>query len=129
MDDKRNNLVTLANKAVMLWRQLKLSSADDRKQLLHQIQAGCKDFRYLVVKAKAELAFSYTRLGPIFFPYPYQMFEEVLPQAKEPEKWLWKFGLALTWRRKLRAQPESSSITLVSVKEQRDLLHLFLEIA
>ena len=131
MDDQRDNLVTLANKAVILWHQHHLSSADDHVQELRQIQEDCGHFRYLVVKAKAELAFSYTRLGPSFIPYAVALFLEVIPEAKEPEKWLWKFGLALIRRRKLRALPQSSSPAMpgtVMVDEQRSILQLFQEI-
>ena len=131
MDNQRNNLVTLANKAVMLHRQFKFSSADDQVLLLRQLQADPENFWYLVVKAKAELAFSYTRLGPFFIPNAVALFLEVIPKAKEPEVWLWKFGLALTRRRKLRAQPQSSSPTpeTATVDEQWNVLELFQAIA
>ena len=130
-DDQSTNLVTLANKAVILWRQDRISYAEDHVKLLRQIQEGNEDFQYLVVKANAELAFSYTRLGPTFSPRAISLFSQVIPEAREPEKWLWKFGLALTRRRLLRAQPQTLSTTLAAdtEKEQRDLLMLFLEIA
>ena len=131
MEDQRDNLVTLANKAVMLSRRCHLSSADELLQLLRQIQADSKDFRYLVVKAKAELAFTYTRLGPIFIPDAVTLFSEVIPEARGAEEWLWKFGLALTRRRKLRTQPEALPPLpqTDTVNEQRSLLQLFQEIA
>ena len=131
MEDQRDNLVTLASKAVMLSRRCHLSSADDQLQSLRQIQADSKDFRYLVVKAKAELAFSYTRMGPIFIPDAVTLFLEVIPEARGAEEWLWKFGLALTRRRKLRAQPEALPPLpqTDTMNEQRSLLQLFQEIA
>ena len=130
-DDQRTNLVTLANKAVILWRQDRISYAEEQVKLLRQIQEGYEDFQYLVVKANAELAFSYTRLGPTFGPRAISLFSQVMPEAREPEKWLWKFGLALTRRRLLRAHPQTLSTTLATdtENEQRDLLMLFLEIA
>ena len=130
MEDQRDNLVTLANKAVMLSRRCRLSNADDLLQLLRQIQADSKDFRYLVVKAKAELAFSYTRMGPIFIPDAVTSFLEVIPEARGAEEWLWKFGLALARRRKLRAQPQALSPIpeTDTVNEQLSLLQLFQEI-
>ena len=132
MDDQRNNLVTLANKAVMLRRQHFVSGADDHVQHLRQLQKDCADFRYLVVKAKAELAFTYTRLGPSFIPDADTLFSEVIPEAREPEKWLWKFGLALNRRRKMRARPilfPSSTLGTAEVGEGRSLAQLLQEVA
>ena len=130
MEDQRNNLVTLANKAVILWRQGCFSDAEDQVKSLRHIQENDEDFQYLVVKAKAELAFTYTRLGPAFSPSAISAFTQVLKEAREPEKWLWKFGLALTRRRSLRAKPQLSSTKLDTDtdKECRDLLQLFLDI-
>ena len=98
--------------------------------MLRQIEADSQDFRYLVVKAKTELAFSYTRLGPPFIPDAITLFSEVIPEAKEPEKWLWKFGLALTRRRKLRASSELSlsKPETGTVEEAWSLLQLFQEV-
>ncbi|KAK7098512.1 uncharacterized protein [Littorina saxatilis] len=131
IEGQHNNLVTLANKAVILWRQHSLSSADEVVETLQKIQASDEDFKYLVVKAKAELAFTYTRLGPRFGSQAISLFGEVLPEAKEPEKWLWKFGLALTLRRRLRAQPYTITPTPSpeTINEMVTVLQIFLEVA
>ena len=131
LDEQSNNLVTLANKAVMLRRQYFVSSADDYVRHLRQLQKDCADFRYLVVKAKAELAFTCTRLGPSFIPDADTLFSEVIPEAREPEKWLWKFGLALNRRRKMRARPilfPSSTLGTAEVGEGRSLAQLLQEV-
>ncbi|XP_076457660.1 uncharacterized protein LOC143291599 [Babylonia areolata] len=130
MEDQTNNLVTLANKAVILWRECELSRAQDQLEHLNGIQGGA-DFQYLVVKAKAELAFSYTRLGPKFSPSAVKLFQEVIPNAQEPEIWLWNFGLALTKRRALSADHETllSTPTDRIEAESRDILGLFLRVA
>lgn len=130
MEDQKQNLVTLANKAVILWDQMHLSEADKLVQSLAEMKKEVGEFHYLVVQAKAELAFTYTRLGPRFFSYAIATFEEVIPEAKNPEKWLWKFGLALTNRRWLRAKPQGISVTpsTESATEQRDLLRSLVDI-
>lgn len=81
-----------------------------------------------MVKAKAELAFTYTRLGPTFSDHAISTFSEVIPEAREPEKWLWKFGLALTRRRSTRAHPRSL-LHSQDTSERLNLLSLYLEIA
>ncbi|KAL8612393.1 hypothetical protein ACOMHN_008378 [Nucella lapillus] len=131
MEDQSMNLVTLANKAEILLDQMHLSEADELAQSLSEMKTKEESFNYLVVQAKAELAFSYTRLGPSFFPHAISKFEEVIPKAKEPEKWLWMFGLALTKRRLIRAKPQGISVTPSAeiAAEQRDLLLSLIEIA
>ncbi|KAK7098511.1 hypothetical protein V1264_002785 [Littorina saxatilis] len=133
MEGQHNNLVTLTNKAVILWRQHSISSADEVVETLQKIQASNEDFEYLVVKAKAELAFTYTRLGPRFGPQAVSFFNEVIPKArpKEPEEWLWRFGLALTRRRLLRTRPMASTPipSTEIVHEEREVLELLMEIA
>ena len=131
MEDQRHNLVTLANKAVILHSQQQLSEAQEQVQALRAIQEEDDDFGYLVVKAKAELAFTYTRLGPKFSPRAVALFEEVLQQAREPEKWLWSFGLSLTKRRQLRMHPDTFTPMppKETADEQRGLLQQLKEIA
>ena len=128
MEDQRDNLVTLANKAVMLWSPVQWNEAYEKVESLRKIQTECEDFHYLVVKAKAELAFTYTRLGPTFSDYAISTFSEVIPEAREPEKWLWKFGLALTRRRSMRAHPRSL-LHSQDTSERLNLLSLCLEIS
>ncbi|XP_076453041.1 uncharacterized protein LOC143288438 [Babylonia areolata] len=101
LEGQQHNLVSLANKAVILWRMEQRSQAQEQVQKLITMKAELSECSYLVVKAKAELAFSYTRFGPRFYPIAEMCFKEVIPQALEPELWLWKFGMALTRRRML----------------------------
>ncbi|KAK7102597.1 uncharacterized protein [Littorina saxatilis] len=131
MEDQHDNLVTLANKANILRKQYRLSEADEHVERLQQIQEKSPDFKYLVTKAKAELAFTYSRHEPSFFPDAERIFLEVIPDAREPELWLWKFGLALTRRREIRVKPHEMVPTPTAdvMKELRDLLDLFLKIA
>ncbi|XP_076457662.1 uncharacterized protein LOC143291601 [Babylonia areolata] len=130
MEDQTNNLVTLANKAVILWRENELSEAQDLVKCLEQIEKDDDDFEYLVVKAKAEVAFSFTRLGLRFSPDAVALFEQVLPNAREPELWLWKFGLGLTRRRALRSRPPAliSAPSHDFENENRNILQIFLDI-
>lgn len=124
-EDQHHNFVSLANEAVMLWRQGQRNEAEEKVQKLHGLKAEVPDFAYLAVKAKAELAFSYTRFDPSFYPLAKESFAEVLADAKEPEKWLWKFGLAFTLRRELRPTIKPGS---AYHEEYQSVLHMFTEI-
>ncbi|KAK7103998.1 uncharacterized protein [Littorina saxatilis] len=127
---QQDNLVSLANKAVIMWVCGDRPGAQDIAESLYAIRKTSTDFPYLVTKAQAELAFSYTRLGPDFFPLAIATFSEVIPKAQGSEKWLWQFGLAMTKRRSIRASPESSLMESRSgVSERLELLDQFLEIA
>ncbi|KAK7498796.1 hypothetical protein BaRGS_00009888 [Batillaria attramentaria] len=97
------NLVALANRATILWRMEDRQEAEEEIRRL-QILRNTTDFNYLKVKARAELAFCYSRLDPEFYTEAVRIFEEVLVEAQEPEKWLWTFGLGLTKRRLLSGQ-------------------------
>lgn len=103
MDDQRSNIVSLANKAYMLSQGTEL---DDAKDIVSQLQKLKEDpdFEYLVVTAKAELATSYMRFGPQFNEHAANAFKEVIPLAREPEAWMWKFGLAVVYRQALGLQ-------------------------
>ena len=103
MNDQRNNIVSLANKAYMLSQGIEL---DDAKEIVDQLQKlrGHRDFEYLVVMAKAELASDYLRLGPPFNEHAVNVFKEVIPLAREPEVWTWKFGLAVAYRHAISLQ-------------------------
>ncbi|XP_076470083.1 uncharacterized protein LOC143300359 [Babylonia areolata] len=131
LKDQHQNLVTLANKAVILYDLMRYSEAEELVQHLTEMKTQEKGFHYLVVLAKAELAFTYTRLGPSFFRSAIAKFEEVLPKARKPEKQLWQFGLALTKRRLLRATPQVMSAVKSAeiAAELRNLLSFLLEIA
>ena len=124
-EDQHHNIVSLANEAVMLWHRGQRNEAEEKVQKLHGLKAEVPDFAYLVVKAKAELAFSYTRFDPSFYPLAQKSFTEVLADAKEPEKWLWKFGLAFTLRRELRPTIKPGS---AYYEEYLSVLHMFTEI-
>nr|KAG5687390.1 hypothetical protein BaRGS_019894 [Batillaria attramentaria] len=63
MDGQQMNILSLANKAVMLWWTGDLKEAEKQVDMLDKLRS-VHDFDYLLVKAKAELAFSYTRFGP-----------------------------------------------------------------
>ena len=124
-EDQHHNIVSLANEAVMLWHRGQRNEAEEKVQKLHGLKAEVPDFAYLVVKAKAELAFSYTRFDPSFYPLAKESFTEVLADAKEPEKWLWKFGLAFTLRRELRPKVNPGS---AQHEEYMGVLQMFMEI-
>lgn len=160
-----SNLVSLANKAVILWRQdreeakhqaaklLDMKKRADpvktectkrtRETTVDSVEKGSKlteekkakhsecveenctretdvDFHYLVVKAKAELAYTYTRLGGLNYSRKaVEMFTGVLREAREPDLWLWKFGLVLTQRRLLHMQ---TTCPVSQATEDNDLI-------
>ncbi|KAL8567267.1 hypothetical protein ACOMHN_023310 [Nucella lapillus] len=94
LEGQHQNLVSIANKAVVLWHMEQRSQALEQVTTLKDMKAQLSEFPYLSVKANAELAFSYTRFDRRFYPLAQTQFEEVIPKALEPECWLWKFGLA-----------------------------------
>ncbi|KAL8566317.1 hypothetical protein ACOMHN_050435 [Nucella lapillus] len=103
MEDQQNNIVALTNKVYMLSM---LSSFDEANETLDELKElqETPEMSYLKVKAKAELAASYLRFGPRFNKYAIDAFKEVLPQAKEPEVWMWKYSLAVAYRHALDLQ-------------------------
>ncbi|XP_070205944.1 uncharacterized protein [Littorina saxatilis] len=119
------NVVSLANKAVILWREGQRGKAQDLVLNLLRLKNEEPGFDYVLVKAKAELAYSYTRFDPVSYPLAQRLFGEVLHAAKEPELSLWKFGLAFTRRRLLVTVLKPGS---ADHDEYRDVLSLFLDI-
>ncbi|PVD29647.1 hypothetical protein C0Q70_08902 [Pomacea canaliculata] len=103
LEDQQTNIVSLANKA-FIWISMDYYDQAQEQILVLQKLKTHSDFQYLETKAKGELAFSYTRMGPPFIPKTIKLFEEVLPKAREEEKFLWSFGLALTYRRAMHGQ-------------------------
>ena len=97
-EGEERNVVSLGNRAAMLWSTGVRSRAKEQVRDLENLRND-DDFGYLVVKARAELAFSYTCLGGNVSSEAVPIFKEVIAKAEEPEVWLWKFGLAFTERR------------------------------
>ena len=97
-EGEERNVVSLGNRAAMLWLSGERSRAREQVRDMENLRND-DGFGYLVVRARAELAFSYTRLGGQFAPKAVQISKEVIADGREPEVWLWKFGLALTERR------------------------------
>ncbi|XP_076453038.1 uncharacterized protein LOC143288435 [Babylonia areolata] len=125
LEGQQHNLVSLANKAVILWRSGQRTRAETLVKTLQRMRKELPEFPYLVVKARAELAFSYTRCLPDCYPLAQALFSEVIPQAADPEVWLWKFGLAFTRRRMLRPNFSAGS---KQQDEYLEVLQLFMDI-
>ena len=104
-DEQENNIVSLANKAYILNQLGNIDEADETVAQLKEIEIqDAARFDYLMVLAKGEQAASYMRFGPRFYQHATDTFLEVLPHAREPEVWAWKFGLAVTYRHSLDLQ-------------------------
>ncbi|KAK3085614.1 hypothetical protein FSP39_006125 [Pinctada imbricata] len=90
------NIIALANKARFLRSSYRFHEAE---QVLHQLQnlQNRDDFDRLQSRAKAEIAYSYSRLGPKHHGKCIELFKEAL--ITFPENCSWKFGLAMTYRR------------------------------
>ncbi|KAK7498794.1 hypothetical protein BaRGS_00009886 [Batillaria attramentaria] len=128
VEGEGHNLVSLANKTVILWQLGRRREAGEELSRLEALKESA-DFDYLKVKAKAELAFCYTRLGPKFFPRAISIFTEVLVEARKPEKWLWTFGLALTKRRMLRLDMAPMFKGKRNLREESfEVLRLYLDV-
>ncbi|KAK7088436.1 uncharacterized protein [Littorina saxatilis] len=124
-EGEHQNLVSLANEAVILWHQGQRYKAQEIVQKLHNLKNEAPEFGYLAVKAKAELAFCYTRCDPSVYSLAQNIFIEVLRDAEEPDVWLWTFGLALTLRRQLRT---TLNPTPSEIEEHLRVLRLYLGI-
>nr|KAG5686100.1 hypothetical protein BaRGS_021352 [Batillaria attramentaria] len=131
-EGEQHNLVSLANKAVILWQMGRRQEAQHEVSVIQGMKQDLADFDYLKIKAKAELAFSYNRMGPALYDHAERLFPEVIAEAREPEVWLWKFGLAMTKRRFLNFQHApvlSGSKDTAKLRETlRQTLGLFLDI-
>ncbi|KAK7505386.1 hypothetical protein BaRGS_00003548 [Batillaria attramentaria] len=104
VDSEPKNIVSLANKAVILWHAERFQEAEECVRVLQDLRENDADFGYMVAKAKAEIAASYTRFGPRFTRQAVTNFNEVIPEGREPEVWVWKYGCALAQRHGLNLQ-------------------------
>ena len=125
---EERNIVSLANQACLLWHRGEYSKARELVAHLNDMKNDDDDFAYLVVKAKGELAFSYTIVGGQFGSKAVPLFKAVLTQAREPESWLWKFGLALEKRRLVHML--SAPVFSDETEDARlmGVLHTFMEV-
>ena len=99
-EGQQQNLVSLANRAVILWRLGQRDQAGEVVRKLDDLRKSSQ-FPYLLVKAEAELAYTYTRFGPSLYRLALKLFGKVVQTGQQPEVWVWNFGLALTRRRLL----------------------------
>ena len=116
-EGEERNVVSLGNRAAMLWLNGDRSRARELVRDLENLQNN-DDFEYLVVKARAELACNYTSLGGNVSSEAVPIFKEVIAKAQEPEVWLWKFGLAFTERRLV----DMNCISMLTVDEEDTIL-------
>lgn len=104
------NIIGVSNHAQFLYKQ---------DQHFGRIKQDCKTLKemcmdaYKMVIAKAEIAFSYTRFGTVFYRLAQTLFQEVLTECKELDDsvkssedfknniCLWYFGCGLTYKRLL----------------------------
>ncbi|PVD29646.1 hypothetical protein C0Q70_08901 [Pomacea canaliculata] len=126
LDDQKTNIVSLANKAFILTYMDYYDRAQEQILVLQELKKQA-DFPYLVTKAKGELAFSYTRMGPLFYSQATRLFREILPNARGEEQFLWEFGLALTYRRVMHIQ-NIEVITVIDNQEVRSLGEMTLKL-
>ena len=99
-EGQQQNLVSLANRAVILWRLGQWDQAGEVVRELDDLRKSSQ-FPYLLVKAEAELAYTYTRFDPSLYRLALNLFGKVVQTGQQPEVWVWNFGLALTRRRLL----------------------------
>ncbi|KAK3085266.1 hypothetical protein FSP39_000842 [Pinctada imbricata] len=91
-----SSIIALSNKGRYLRSLSRYHEADGVLKTL-QLLRKREDFDCLLTSAEAEMAYSYSRFGPRFHDKCISIFERVI--NKSPEKNIWKFGLALTYRR------------------------------
>ncbi|KAL3858663.1 hypothetical protein ACJMK2_008925 [Sinanodonta woodiana] len=102
LSKNEEDVMALANQAWMLWSDDKFSDAWHFVEKLKKF----KDRKDLIIIAKSEQAFAYSRLGPRYFMKSIETFKEVIKRdcGRELDKthtYLWKFGLGLILKRQL----------------------------
>lgn len=103
VEGQERNIVSLANKAIILWKMREYKKYNSVLKQLRRLRKD-PDFNYLKILAKAELAECYGRLGHHVKIKAIELFKEIIPKGREPEVWRWWYGLALMYRQTLSLQ-------------------------
>lgn len=93
-----NSILAIANKANYLHYNADFYIACQCLDRLEKLK-NHKDYEHFHRKAKAELAYSYSRFGPRFYEKAEKEFEKVIKE--EEDNYLWKFGLGLSLQRQM----------------------------
>ncbi|KAJ8302547.1 hypothetical protein KUTeg_018943 [Tegillarca granosa] len=93
-----NSILAIANKAIYLQESTEFYSAE---QCLIELEKLKSHELYAIFhrKAKAEIAYSYSRFGPRFYEKAEEEFEKVIHE--NGDNYLWKFGLGLIIQRQI----------------------------
>ncbi|XP_070206733.1 uncharacterized protein [Littorina saxatilis] len=128
LESQDKNIVSLANKVVILRRLGELREASEAYQRLKDLQQD-EDFEYLKVLANAELAECYARSGRHMNKKAIELFKEVIPKGREPEVWSWRYGLALMYRQAgslqcvLNASNDTSRFPRLSLRQLKRVIN------
>ncbi|KAK3086078.1 hypothetical protein FSP39_013161 [Pinctada imbricata] len=120
-----SNIIALSNKGQFLRYSTRYHEADGVLKTLQLLQRR-EDFDCSLTSAEAEMAYSYSRFGPRYHEKSIQLFEKVI--KKEPDKNIWKFGLALTYRRETHVLNSCPKDKETYEKHYSKALGLFCEI-
>ena len=102
------NIIGLANKARILRGRLQFSLSESVLSELRKLSLSPK-YEELTINAEAEIAYSFSRFGPSFLKTAIKHYERVV--AKRPDNYIWKFGLALAYKR------SNNALNSISIKD------------
>ena len=119
------NIISLANKANIMRCRLQFSISES---LLAQLEdlATLNTFDDLLINSEAEIAYSFSRFGPIFIRSAIDFYERVV--ATRPRKCLWKFGLALAYKRYAHSLNSPNILDATTCRTNDISADLFLDI-
>ncbi|KAK3596336.1 hypothetical protein CHS0354_004895 [Potamilus streckersoni] len=128
LSKNEKDVMALANQAWILWNDDKFSDAWHVVEKLEKL----KDRKDLIIIAKSEQAFAYSRVGPRYYTKAIDTFKEVLKadcghELDKTHIYLWKFGLGLILKRQLNVTNTFSfdhlSKYVESITEAVDILN------
>ncbi|KAK3596327.1 hypothetical protein CHS0354_004884 [Potamilus streckersoni] len=105
LSKRPDDIMALSNQAWMHWRRDKISEAWSIVEKLERL----KERHDLIIIAKGEQAFAYSRFGPKYYKKAIDLYKNVITAAAQCEieetyLHLWQFGLGLILKRQLHIE-------------------------
>ncbi|XP_025081298.1 uncharacterized protein LOC112556474 [Pomacea canaliculata] len=111
--NNENNIVALANMAVIKWKMGDRAQGEEILQKLNGLRSQA-NFEERVMDAEAEMGYCYSRLGLPFALRAVSKFEKVV--EARPLDYTWKLGLALTLRRLTHINSHNALSSIFKIK-------------
>ncbi|KAK6172067.1 hypothetical protein SNE40_018028 [Patella caerulea] len=107
LQNKPRNIQANVMKAVLHCKMNRITEAEDKFRELKELSED----DYLMTEAKAEKAYAYSKVGPLYYNAAIDLYDDVT--ERYPDQYGWKYRMALTIRR--RQHP--TIIALLSIKD------------